>query len=501
MGRYLDYIWREERQRQNETTSPAFLCAAGAHPPELQRGPKVKPLHLETVIAPESFQPHRMEGSAEGYPAPHTAAKTAGPEALPVELAIVVPCLNESDNLHLLIPQIRAVISDLDIQADLWVVDGGSKDETTTIAARLGAQVIKSPYRGYGGALRAAFETVPSPYILTLDADLSHHPSIVKHLYEVRHQADIIIASRYIQGGYARTVLSRKILSRLLNLVFRSALSLPIHDLSSGFRLYHRGAVASLSLRHSTYAVLEEILAKAYCAGYRIAEIPFHYQPRQRGRSNARLLHFGLDYLALLGRLLRVRYRSASADYDTRAFHSLLPAKRMGQRHQYHAMLQYIGNRLRVLHVGCGSSQVLNGAPQAVGLDPCFPKLRFMRRPGRSLVNARTTCLPFLANSFEVVACFAQSEKLLRNGALLDECLRVLQEAGSLILSVPAPKPGWAGSLGALARASLNAKPRLNKARKTQWALRALLKSRKLEILDEQCRFGRWILHARKPHS
>ncbi|HUT26363.1 MAG TPA: glycosyltransferase [Sumerlaeia bacterium] len=353
------------------------------------------------------------------------------------ELAVVIPCLNEADNLEALLPRIASVVAELGVSSETFVVDGGSVDGSPEAAERLGAKVIVQKGAGYGGALRTAFERIDSRYLVTLDADFSHPPSILKYLYEMRDGADIVIASRRVQGGHARMPWTRRILSGVLNEAFRRVLSLPFRDMSSGYRLYRREILAGLDLKHSTYAVLQEILIKAYCAGYRIVEIPFHYLPRRSGQSHARLFRFGRDYLAVLWEMWKVRNSVASADYDTRAFRSRIPLQRWWQRQRYRIILEFIGDRLSVLDAGCGSTQILNGAPQAVGLDLQLSKLRFMRRPGRRLVNGNVLALPFRDATFGVVVCSEVVEHLPKDAEILQELIRVLRPGGSLILGTP----------------------------------------------------------------
>lgn len=352
-------------------------------------------------------------------------------------IAIVVPCLNEAANLELLLPKVHQVVTALAIPGDVYVVDGGSTDGTPEVAERLGARVIQQRGKGYGGALKTAIEDIDATYIITLDADYSHHPAILEYLYESRHLADIIIASRYIVQGHAKMPLSRRILSGVLNRVFAGILDLPYRDLSSGYRLYRREAVASLNLEHETYAVLQEILVRAYCEGYQITEIPFHYLPRRHGETHARLWRFGRDYLGVLRQMWRLRNSVESADYDSRAFHSRIPLQRWWQRRRYDIILDFIGDRLRVLDAGCGSTQIMNGAPQTLGMDIQRRKLRFMRRPGRRLVNASTYALPFQDKAFEVVISSQVIEHIPESDDIFNELDRVLEPGGVLILGTP----------------------------------------------------------------
>jgi dolichol-phosphate mannosyltransferase len=352
-------------------------------------------------------------------------------------IAVVIPCLNEAENLALLLPKVHAVIKRFAIPATVYVVDGGSTDGTVDTARRLDADVIAQRGSGYGGALKTAFEDIDAAYIITLDADYSHHPAILKYLYEQREQAEIVIASRYVAQGHAEMPWFRKVLSRILNGVFRTALSIPVHDLSSGYRLYRREAVAALNLEFSTYAVLQEILVKAFCAGWQVKEIPFHYLPRRHGSSHARLLRFGRDYLMALCKMWTLRNSIESADYDSRAFHSRIPLQRWWQRKRYRIILDYIGDNLRVLDAGCGSSQLLDGAPQIIGMDVLRRKLRFMRRPGRRLVNGDTVALPFRDGVFEAVVSSEVIEHIPEDDRVFTELVRCIEPGGVLVLGTP----------------------------------------------------------------
>lgn len=225
--------------------------------------------------------------------------------------AVVIPCLNEAENLAELLPRVQAVLAKMDTGGGIWVVDGGSTDSTVETARKLGARVVRQRGTGYGGAIKTAFEDIKTDYIVTLDADFSHPPEFLNDLFEQRNQADIVIASRYVTGGRADMPRFRHFLSLVLNGVYRLALSLPIRDLSSGFRLYRCEPLCAMTLESDTYAILPEILVKTLCAGGRILEIPFRYEPRRHGRSHIKLLRFGKDYLVVLGRMCRLRYGRA----------------------------------------------------------------------------------------------------------------------------------------------------------------------------------------------
>jgi glycosyltransferase involved in cell wall biosynthesis len=342
-----------------------------------------------------------------------------------MQMSIVIPALNEGANLRLLLPRLHRVVSTLASQGyETIVVDGGSTDDTVAVSHGAGARVIPQEEPGYGGALRAGFEAARGEYILTLDADLSHDPSFVERMWRARQDAEVIVASRYVPDGSARMPPVRKVLSLILNRFFIKGLSLPLHDISSGFRLYRASALRDMGLESSDFDVLEEILIRCYARGWRIKEIPFQYLPRQEGDSHIDLLRFGLAYLRTFRSMWELRNSILCADYDDRAFDSRIPPQRYWQRSQ-------------CLDVGCGSSRILASLDRAVGVDILVRKLRWARKYGRPLVNASAFELPFRDATFDRVICSEVIEHIPAGQKPFVEMKRVLKDGGILILGTP----------------------------------------------------------------
>ena len=126
--------------------------------------------------------------------------------------------------------------------------------------------------------------------------------------------------------------------------------------------------------------MLEEILVKAYSAGFSITEVPFTYFPRHRGVSHARLVRFGLDLAKSSFKLWKLRNSLESADYDARAFYSLIPLQRYWQRARHH-IDHLVGARRRTdAGRGSGSSMIVQSLTNAIAMDYSFSKTRFLHR-------------------------------------------------------------------------------------------------------------------------
>ncbi len=359
-----------------------------------------------------------------------------------LDLAVVIPAWNERENLELLLPALRETLEGLAVGWEILVADGGSQDGTAEAARRRGARIIRQKERGYGAALLEAMAATDARYIVTMDADLSHRPTFLEDFWRQREAAEVLIASRYAPGGASETHWFRRLSSRLLNLVYRRVLSLPVQDLSSGFRMYRRDILQGLQCKARDFDILEEVLIKVYAQGFRVRELPFRYLSRGTGRSHARFLRFGWAYLKTLVRMWRLRNSVASMDYDHRAFDSPIPLQRYWQRARHRIVLGYLeALRLRghprILDIGCGSSRIIQDLPEAVGMDLSLPKLRFLRGRNPFLVQGTLFAMPFADAAFDAVVCSEVIEHIPDSPSVLQEMTRVLRPGGILILGTP----------------------------------------------------------------
>jgi len=213
------------------------------------------------------------------------------------ELTVIIPVKNEGENIESVLLSLKLILREIPAAHEIIVVDGKSRDDTVSRAREQADLVIVQGKPGYGNALQEGFAAARGDYIVTMDGDLSHLAEFIRAMYREREEADLVIASRYVPGGKAEMPAWRKILSVILNRSFSALLSLPIRDISSGFRLYRASAVKGLKLDNEDFSILEEIAIKMSNRGARIKEVPFIYKPRVHGRSKAKLIVFGKSYL------------------------------------------------------------------------------------------------------------------------------------------------------------------------------------------------------------
>ena len=293
---------------------------------------------------------------------------------------------------------------------------------------------------GFGVALRRGLDRAHGSYIITVDPDVSPPFAFIRDLWANKDAGEIVVASRYQPGSRHRMTAMRTLGSELLNRVFRRGLSLGMRDVSSALRLYRADVVKALSLTASDYDVLEEVLVRAYAAGWRVVEIPFEYAPNPSlpTKAHRRLVS---AYLRTFWTLWKLRNSIAAADYDYRAHDSVIPLQRFWQRSRYRYITELIEGQGAVLDVGCGSSHIIGAlAPGSVALDVLINKLRFARRFGVPLVRGSGFALPFPDASFPCVLCSQVIEHVPMAGvtpSILDELCRVLKPGGRLVLGTP----------------------------------------------------------------
>jgi dolichol-phosphate mannosyltransferase len=223
------------------------------------------------------------------------------------ELSVILPAYNEEENLRLLVPRIRHFCQEMAPSFEIIVVDTMSPmDGTAELCEEQGIRYLnRTGGDRYGDAVRTGIAQSTGRFLIFMDADGSHPPHFLQDLYRARDQADVIIASRYVSGGFTENSVALVLMSWVVNVGYRFVLGLNCKDVSNSFKLYPGDAIRRLELRCRNFDVVEEILVKVMRQnpGFRLLEVPFTFKKRMFGQTKRNLLAFVFSYLATLIRL------------------------------------------------------------------------------------------------------------------------------------------------------------------------------------------------------
>jgi glycosyltransferase involved in cell wall biosynthesis len=201
-------------------------------------------------------------------------------EALVV--SVVIPCLNEEENIEACVAQALAAMASSGIAGEVVVADNASTDRSAELATAAGARVIAEPRRGYGSAYMAGFAAARGKYIVMGDADLTYDfNEIPRFVAELDKGAELVMGDRMdnIQPGampWLHRYVGNPVLSGILNGFFKTGIS----DAHCGMRALRRDVLPRLDLRTTGMEFASEMVIRAGKEQLRIAEFPIDYHPR-----------------------------------------------------------------------------------------------------------------------------------------------------------------------------------------------------------------------------
>jgi glycosyltransferase involved in cell wall biosynthesis len=197
-------------------------------------------------------------------------------------VSVVIPCLNEAENITECVARALATIEAATISGEVIVADNGSEDGSPELAALAGARVIHEPRRGYGSAYLAGFAAARGEYIVMADADLTYDfEEIPRFLAELEAGADMIIGDRMknIHPGampWHHRYIGNPLLSGFLNLLFHTGVS----DAHCGMRAFRRDHLERLDLRTTGMEFASEMVIRAAKIKLDIRQLPIEYHAR-----------------------------------------------------------------------------------------------------------------------------------------------------------------------------------------------------------------------------
>ena len=180
-------------------------------------------------------------------------------------LSIIIPTYNESKNIKELVDRIKQSLSD---DYEIIIVDDGSPDGTSEIAAKLGGEhpikvINRGKKLGLASAVLEGFKLASGDLLGVMDADLSHPPEILPLLLKDMQEqaADIVIGSRFIEGGRIENWPKKRLIATSVAILSVRPLT-PIKDPMSGFFILKKEVIDQVALIPRGFKILLEILVK-----------------------------------------------------------------------------------------------------------------------------------------------------------------------------------------------------------------------------------------------
>ena len=208
---------------------------------------------------------------------------------------LVLPTYNEAENVEAFVTAARAK---LPASAQVLIVDDSSPDGTGEIAERLAAEhanvaVLHRPTKeGLGPAYLAGFRhalAAGAGLVLEMDSDFSHDPAYLPRLLEAAERADVVLGSRYVEGGgISDWGPLRRAISRGGSAYARLVLGVEVKDLTGGFKCVRREVLEAIdldSIQARGYAFQVEMTYRAIRAGFKVVEVPIVFRDRRAGSS------------------------------------------------------------------------------------------------------------------------------------------------------------------------------------------------------------------------
>jgi len=219
-----------------------------------------------------------------------------------LRITVVVPTYNEAENLSKLVSALFSLPLDLNV----LIVDDNSPDGTGKIADELvqtyigRVEVLHRPGKmGLRSAYLNGFQKILEGdaqihALVQMDADFSHDPSALVEMAKLLKSCDVVLGSRYVQGGSVdeQWPIWRKGLSAFGNFYARTILRLPLHDVTTGYRMWRRETLQQMPMERiqsSGYVFLVEMMYLAHCLQFKIGEAPIYFADRRWGKSKMSL--------------------------------------------------------------------------------------------------------------------------------------------------------------------------------------------------------------------
>ena len=220
-------------------------------------------------------------------------------------IAVLIPCYNEENTIAQVILDFHQELP----EADIYVFDNNSTDNSASIAESNGAVVIKEPRQGKGNVVRTMFSKIDADIYVMVDADGTYPPSNVRELIApvISGDADMVIGDRLSSTYFTENKrpfhnLGNRLVRQLINKLFKS----DIHDVLTGYRAFNRNFVKSIAIQSTGFEIETELTVNALYYNFKVKEIVIPYVDRKTGsESKLNTFNDGIRIISTIFKLFR----------------------------------------------------------------------------------------------------------------------------------------------------------------------------------------------------
>ncbi len=221
----------------------------------------------------------------------------------PDSVCVLIPTLNEAATIEEVIAGFRAEGYD-----NILVIDGGSTDDTQSLAADAGARVREQSGTGKGQAVQEAMRYIDARFVLMTDGDGTYRPEDADRMLEplVDGRADHVIGNRFADMQPGAMTRLNQVGNRLINGAYRFIHRRDHHDILSGYRAFTRESFGRLDLSAEGFGIETELAVECVREGIETVEVPITYRPRpEDSQTNLRPVRDGGIIIFTLYRLAK----------------------------------------------------------------------------------------------------------------------------------------------------------------------------------------------------
>ncbi|MFA6635519.1 MAG: polyprenol monophosphomannose synthase [Candidatus Omnitrophota bacterium] len=229
-------------------------------------------------------------------------------------ITIVLPTYNEAENTPRLIMSLENSFKD---SLEILVVDDDSPDKTWQIVESMGlpeVRVIRRiGERGLATAIARGVDEARGDIVGWMDVDMCHPPSLLPQMLSFLNEYDVVIGSRYVNGGKDDRGPFRVFTSRLINRFAGLLLGFYVKDYDSGFILIKKEVIDRVGFPSSGYGdYFIELMYRCKRNGFKVKEVPYVFRDREVGESKTAgsLMDFFKLGFGYITRIVKLRFRS-----------------------------------------------------------------------------------------------------------------------------------------------------------------------------------------------